>query len=98
MVNKDSSNKKVIMGVKDITSLMDNPSKVDVELIERAYTFAENAHKDHKRKSGDPYFIHLFETAKTLAEFGMACKNLSRFSHTLVCLSQSRRARLPFLQ
>ncbi|MFA6227157.1 MAG: HD domain-containing protein [Candidatus Paceibacterota bacterium] len=48
---------------------MDSPSKDDVALIKKATTFAEEAHKDIKRKSGEPYFNHVFETAKTLASF-----------------------------
>ena len=40
-------------------------------LVKDAYEFAEHAHKDQKRKSGDPYFIHTFHTAKNLAEVGM---------------------------
>ncbi len=30
----------------------------DMDLVRRAYAFAENAHKDQVRKSGDPYFCH----------------------------------------
>lgn len=28
------------------------------KLVERAYRFAEKAHENQKRKSGEPYFIH----------------------------------------
>lgn len=63
--------------VKEITSLMHNPSDEDIALITRAYTFAQKAHEDHKRNSGEPYFVHLFETAKTLAELGMGPKTIS---------------------
>lgn len=59
------------MNVKEILELIKEPSKEDIALIEHAYTFAEEAHKDHKRFSGEPYFVHLFETAKILAEIGM---------------------------
>ncbi|MCD8494885.1 MAG: HD domain-containing protein [Candidatus Pacebacteria bacterium] len=47
------------------------PSASEKALIEKAYTFAEHAHRDQKRASGEPYFFHLVETAKNLAEFGM---------------------------
>ncbi|MEE1199717.1 MAG: bifunctional (p)ppGpp synthetase/guanosine-3',5'-bis(diphosphate) 3'-pyrophosphohydrolase [Christensenellales bacterium] len=30
----------------------------DMELVRRAYAFAEAAHADQRRKSGDPYFCH----------------------------------------
>ena len=32
-----------------------NPNQ-DTSLIEKAYYFAQNAHKDQKRESGEPYF------------------------------------------
>ncbi len=43
----------------------------DEALIEKAYEFAKNAHKDHTRYSGEPYFIHPSAVAKHLAELGM---------------------------
>ena len=58
------------MPYHDITDLMRNPSVKDIALVAKAYAFAETAHKDHKRYSGEPYFIHLFETAKLIAELG----------------------------
>jgi GTP pyrophosphokinase len=39
-------------------------------LIERAYDFAQNAHKDQKRNSGEPYFYHSVEVAKNCAYLG----------------------------
>lgn len=44
-----------------------NP-QCDVELIIRAYNFAENAHQGQYRKSGERYFIHPVEVAKILIE------------------------------
>ena len=46
-------------------------SKVDKELIEKSYKFAEQAHDGQKRLSGEPYFIHPFEAAKILATLRM---------------------------
>lgn len=64
--------------VKDITSIMpETPTTADVELITKAYDFAEKAHEGHLRHSGDPHFVHVFETAKTLAEFGMGATTIS---------------------
>lgn len=48
-----------------------NPTKKDSDLIERAYNFALKAHLGQKRFSGEPYFIHVFETAKNLARYDM---------------------------
>jgi len=63
--------------VKDIISAMHTPSPEDAKLVEKAYSFAENAHKDHKRFSGEPYFNHLYETAKSLAELGFGPRTVS---------------------
>ena len=67
-----------MQSVKDITSIMpETPTTEDVELITKAYDFAEKAHEGHLRHSGDPHFVHVFETAKTLAEFGMGATTIS---------------------
>jgi GTP diphosphokinase / guanosine-3',5'-bis(diphosphate) 3'-diphosphatase len=65
------------MNVKDIINIMTSPSKEDIELVKKAYDFAESAHRDHKRNSGDPYMAHLYETAKILAGLGMEAKTIS---------------------
>jgi guanosine-3',5'-bis(diphosphate) 3'-pyrophosphohydrolase len=43
----------------------------DTDLTIRAYNRAINAHRDILRKSGDPYFQHLFDVARILAELNM---------------------------
>lgn len=40
----------------------------DISMIEKAYHMAAEAHKDQKRKSGEPYIIHPLSTAIILAE------------------------------
>ena len=40
----------------------------DLSMIEKAYQLADNAHKDQKRKSGEPYIIHPLCVAIILAE------------------------------
>lgn len=56
---------------EEIIKLIPDPDKKDIDLVKRAYTFAEDAHKSHARLSGEPYFVHLAETAKILASYGM---------------------------
>lgn len=56
--------------VKDILELMTNPTASDEKIIAEALAFADSAHKDQKRFSGEPYIIHPFEVAKNLAEMG----------------------------
>lgn len=41
----------------------------DISMIEKAYEIAFNAHKDQKRRSGEPYIIHPVSVAIILAEF-----------------------------
>ena len=43
----------------------------DISLIEKAYELAYNAHKDQKRKSGEPYIIHPLSVAIILADLEM---------------------------
>ncbi len=40
----------------------------DLSVVERAYQFAYQAHKDQVRKSGEPYIIHPISVAQTLAD------------------------------
>ena len=40
----------------------------DRELIERAYKVAENAHREQKRASGEPYISHCVAVAAILAD------------------------------
>src|SRR3990167_11184197 len=64
--------------VKEIIDLMEGGvSKKETELINKAYKFAESAHAGQKRLSGDPYFIHVFETAKILAKLGMDTETIA---------------------
>lgn len=53
---------KLISTVKDY-----HPSS-DISMIEKAYKVAYEAHKDQKRKSGEPYIIHPLCVAIILAE------------------------------
>ena len=47
------------------------PTEKDIALIEKAYLFAEKAHADQKRMSGEPYFYHVAEAGNNCARFGM---------------------------
>ncbi len=57
-----------MVSVKEILTAMHKPSPKDEALIRKAYTFSQNAHTGHTRRSGEPYFIHPAAVAKHLAE------------------------------
>ena len=63
--------------VEEIIQLMREPSKKDIDLITKAYKFAEKAHEGGERFTGEPYFVHAFETGKNLAIFGMDSSSIA---------------------
>jgi len=64
--------------IKKIFDLLDGKiSNEDKELIQKAYDFAKRAHEGQKRQNNDPYFVHVFETAKNLAKLGMDAKTIA---------------------
>ena len=63
--------------VKEIVDILKNPSEEDINLINRAYEFAAEAHREQKRFSGEPYIIHPLETAKTLAHLRLDAKTIA---------------------
>ncbi|MGL4772446.1 MAG: RelA/SpoT family protein [Clostridium sp.] len=48
-----------------------NGLNVDSNLIEKAFDFANESHKEQKRESGEPYIIHPLEVAGILVDLGM---------------------------
>lgn len=50
---------------KEIGSYIKNSASL--ALIDKAYTFAAKTHQGQKRKSGEPYFVHLLNVAYELA-------------------------------
>ena len=55
----------------DFFELVKNNSQYDSEKIEKAYTLAYEAHKNQRRRSGEPYIMHPVAVAKILYELGM---------------------------
>ena len=73
MLSKNNLKQKI----NCIITLMEVPSKQDVDLITKAFDFAQKVHQGQKRFSGEPYFIHCVQTAKILAELGMSSTVIS---------------------
>lgn len=61
----------------DIIAKMKQASPADTELINRAFEFAKQAHDGQRRKSGEPYFIHPYNVAIILAEFGADAESIA---------------------
>ncbi|KFF60632.1 GTP pyrophosphokinase [Cryobacterium sp. MLB-32] len=51
--------------------------KVDLSIIERAYTTAERAHEGQTRRSGEPYITHPVAVAQILADLGIGTKTIA---------------------
>src|SRR6266536_4670478 len=51
-----------------LEQLPDNYTLADRELIHRAYRVAEEAHREQKRNSGEPYINHCLAVASILAD------------------------------
>src|SRR3989344_7914676 len=60
-----------IRPLSDILSEMSSKNADDISLVTKAYEFSETAHKDQKRYSGDPYFLHPAEVGFLLASAGV---------------------------
>lgn len=56
---------------KEIIAQLNSPTDADRRLIEKAYDYTKEAHEGQKRKSGEPYAIHLFFVGLHLAKMGM---------------------------
>lgn len=58
------------MTIEDLfNTIKKNNLKVDFDLLQLAYEFAEKAHQGQKRASGEDYIQHSLETANILAKF-----------------------------
>ncbi|HBL41532.1 MAG TPA: (p)ppGpp synthetase [Ruminococcaceae bacterium] len=65
-------------GYLELKTLIEgNYSKESIELIERAYNLARQAHAEQKRRSGEPYIIHPIAVAVILAHMGMDAESIA---------------------
>lgn len=67
---------------KEYASLMDvaRPrlrNEEQVRTVQKAFEFANQAHKNVRRRSGEPYIIHPIEVAKiVVSDIGLGCKSI----------------------
>ncbi|MCR4325788.1 MAG: HD domain-containing protein [Patescibacteria group bacterium] len=71
------TNTPSIRPLKDILGAMSGRSDSDTALVTDAYELSKEAHKDQKRYSGDPYFIHPAEVGYLLAQAGVDAKTVA---------------------
>lgn len=60
----------------ELIACMSRPTDADKNLIRKAYDFSLNAHRNHTRNSGEPYFNHVYATAYALAELDMDAQTI----------------------
>ncbi len=61
----------------DIIGKMAKMTEADEHLIKSAYDFAESAHHEQKRYSGEPYMAHIAEVGYKLATMGMGPRTVA---------------------
>lgn len=55
--------------IEDLVALLDSRyTPADIELVKKAYAYAEEAHRGQTRHTGEPYFSHCAQVAKKLIE------------------------------
>ena len=69
---------------KLINTIQGYHPSADISMIEKAYDLAYNAHKDQKRKSGEPYIIHPLCVAIILAELELDKETIVAGIHDVV--------------
>ncbi|GAA0483272.1 GTP diphosphokinase [Salinibacillus aidingensis] len=79
------STDKLLKADEVIKGASEYMSEMDVEFVRHAYQFAENAHKEQFRKSGEPYIHHPIQVAGILVELEMDVDTVScGFLHDVV--------------
>ncbi len=48
----------------------------EIEVIDKAFSLANEKHKEQKRSSGEPYIIHPVSVAKIVIDYGMDCSSV----------------------
>jgi guanosine-3',5'-bis(diphosphate) 3'-pyrophosphohydrolase len=68
----------LIPTLKEILASGNAPfSNDDEKLVADAYAFAEKAHREQKRRSGEPYITHCLAVGLTLREIGMDARTIA---------------------
>ena len=66
--NLEQERKEILNAYRGLMRAVKNRSKKESKLIRRAFDVALDAHKDMRRKSGEPYIYHPISVAKICAD------------------------------
>ncbi len=71
--NQEEERREILKQYKSLlAACRPNTSKEDRKMIRQAFNFAVEAHKNHRRKSGEPYIYHPIAVARIVVqEFGL---------------------------
>lgn len=68
----DKGTEKRLITIEELTKkIVETDRKYNLSKILSAYEFAEKAHGDQKRSSGEPYIVHPLSVAEILVDLGM---------------------------
>ena len=73
-----------------LQKIKENCTNVDLDIVNKAFNLAYEAHKEQKRESGEPYIIHPIDVAVILADHTVHLPSLSKlpyFSKDLAVIS-----------
>jgi len=62
--------------VSEIIAQLNNPTEPEKDLVKKAFSYAEKAHQEHRRYSGEPYMVHTAAVGYKLAEMGMGPRTI----------------------
>lgn len=69
MKSPEVTEEYIDLQAREVFSAMERRSSIeDMQLIHKAFRFAKEAHRDQKRKTGEPYIIHPIAVARIVAE------------------------------
>jgi GTP pyrophosphokinase len=67
-INLEQERKEILNAFKGLLRALKNRTREDTSLIRKAFDMALEAHKDMRRKSGEPYIYHPIAVARICAE------------------------------
>jgi guanosine-3',5'-bis(diphosphate) 3'-pyrophosphohydrolase len=79
------ANEQILSAEQVIEKVKGYLGEEDVALVQKAFLFAEEAHKEQFRKSGEPYIIHPIQVAGILADLELDASTVAAgFLHDVV--------------